>query len=160
MSPSISWRRHGRITATARDFGLVVIQCALTRLMRIYLLASSPNKFSWYLIFADRNFSCRLVGWFVLEIRRRLRIGDAGSSSNFYHKFHDRFVTMEKPSAKLQFQLFQELAMWSETYPWHLDCKYTVGECYKNALRGRVVDNKKSIHRCIYWLIAYQSSPH
>ena len=46
-------------------------------------LEDSPNEFSWYIIFADGNSRPHSTTYFALEIRWRLRIGDAEPSSNF-----------------------------------------------------------------------------
>ena len=46
-------------------------------------LESSPNEFSWYLIVTYGNNILHATTYLVLEIRWRLRIGDAETSSNF-----------------------------------------------------------------------------
>ena len=79
--------------------------------------ASSSNEFSWHLIFADQNNIPHYVVKFVLEIKWRLRINDAETSSNFWHELYCRFATRDKPPGKLQphEDSFGELAKCSET---------------------------------------------
>ena len=81
-------------------------------------LASLPNEFSWYFIFANGTILTMPWKTFVSEIRWRLRIDDAETSSNFghislhcisdHHGRNHEFTTSRK---------YGELAKYSETPP-------------------------------------------
>ena len=92
-------------------------------------LASSPNEFSWYLIFVDGNFIPHVVIWFVLEIRWWLRITNVDYCRVVIWvltQFFCRSVTMEKSSSKLHYKKsFKGLAMCNETSPRTWNCQST-----------------------------------
>ena len=76
-------------------------------------LVSSQNDISWYLIFADRNFTPHLVVWFVLEIRWRLcitlhqwcRTGILFLTQNLFQIHYHEYTTREiAASRKLIFR--------------------------------------------------------
>ena len=83
-----TYRNHLQFNTINKDGNTYVVwetsgRCFIT-------LGGSPNEFSLHLIFADG-----VMAHFVLEIRWRLRIGDAKPSSSFKHKLPYRSDSMD-----------------------------------------------------------------
>ena len=72
--------------------------------------------------FCGWNIMTLVKAIFVSEIRWQLRIFDAETSSNFWHKLDCRSVAMDTSSTNLQTHenAFVELTRCSETHPWIL----------------------------------------